>query len=60
MHECGVAGAKIDFFERNDQIAMRSGARICRTVGAVPDGGHLPRLSRTGGLEPYLPQRDEL
>ena len=23
MHECGVAGAKIDFFERNDQIAMR-------------------------------------
>ena len=23
MHECGVSGAKIDFFERNDQIAMR-------------------------------------
>ena len=23
MHECGVSGAKIDFFERNDQVAMR-------------------------------------
>ena len=60
MHECGVAGAKIDFFGTQRPDCHALGARICRTVGAVPDGGHLPRLSRTGGLEPYLPQRDEL
>ena len=32
MHECGVAGAKIDFFERNDQIAMRWGREFAERL----------------------------
>lgn len=32
MHECGVAGAKIDFFERNDQVAMRWGREFAERL----------------------------
>ena len=61
MHECGVGGCtRLISSNATDQIAMRWGREFAERFGAVPDGGHLPRLSRTGGLEPYLPQRDEL
>lgn len=45
MHECGVAGAKIDFFERNDQIAMRWGANLpngWRSTGWWPSSTVVP------------------
>lgn len=32
MHSYGVSGAKIDFFERNDQIAMRWGKEFAERL----------------------------